>query len=135
SSRFITFLKELNCYTEVRVRRGTTYLASPGEQLHVNCPVMFCSDSPPTVTWRKVYEGHQELVSPTDQIQTWWRSLTENSGIAVLWFTDISADDAGVYCVYQPPCMCVSEAGNGCIGVMFSGTVRGENACGHLFLR
>uniref|UniRef100_A0A667YHQ8 Ig-like domain-containing protein n=1 Tax=Myripristis murdjan TaxID=586833 RepID=A0A667YHQ8_9TELE len=92
--------QKLKCCPAVTVRPGTNLTASPGEQLHVNCPVTFCSDSPPTVTWLKTYENIQERVSRTDQIQTSWRSLTENSGIAVLQFTNISADDAGVYQCY-----------------------------------
>uniref|UniRef100_A0A667XT35 Ig-like domain-containing protein n=1 Tax=Myripristis murdjan TaxID=586833 RepID=A0A667XT35_9TELE len=95
--------QELNCYPVFYVRPGTTHLASPGEQLQVKCPVTFCSGSPPTVTWRKVYEYISKRVKNTDKIQTWWRSLTENSGIAVLQFTNISADDAGLYqCEMSP---------------------------------
>ncbi|XP_071400235.1 B- and T-lymphocyte attenuator-like isoform X2 [Centroberyx affinis] len=89
----------LDCIPDLTVRRGTELKASRGEQLKINCPVIFCSNPPPTVTWYKIKPDYPYPypVERTDRIQTWWRDLTENSGIAVLLFTNVSEADAGLY--------------------------------------
>ncbi|XP_019207759.1 B- and T-lymphocyte attenuator-like [Oreochromis niloticus] len=87
-----------DCSTEIRVRRNTVYNASAGQQLWINCPVIFCNDSPPTVTWYKVEETNVPVnVSSDSHIKTEWKHLKDSAGIFYLIFQNILRNDSGQY--------------------------------------
>uniref|UniRef100_A0A3B4ET85 Ig-like domain-containing protein n=1 Tax=Pundamilia nyererei TaxID=303518 RepID=A0A3B4ET85_9CICH len=92
------FLSDSDCSTEIRVRRNTVYNASAGQQLWINCPVFFCNDSPPTVTWYKVEEANVPInVSGDSHIKTEWKPLNKSAGIFYLMFQNILRHDSGQY--------------------------------------
>ncbi|CAI5638270.1 B- and T-lymphocyte attenuator isoform X2 [Oreochromis niloticus] len=87
-----------DCSIEIRVRRNTVHNASAGQQLWINCPVIFCNDSPPTVTWYKVEETIVPInVSGDSHIITAWKHLNKSAGISYLIFQNILRNDSGQY--------------------------------------
>ncbi|XP_039462242.1 B- and T-lymphocyte attenuator-like [Oreochromis aureus] len=87
-----------DCSAEIRVRRNTVYNASAGQQLWINCPVIFCNDSPPTVSWYKVEETNVPVnVSSDSHIKTEWKHLKDSAGIFYLIFQNILRSDSGQY--------------------------------------
>ncbi|XP_041727711.2 uncharacterized protein LOC121558380 [Coregonus clupeaformis] len=89
------------CDNEIRVSRNTVVQALIMENLMITCDVTFCTD-PPQVTWCKLDEHICNPVIQTTHIQTQWKSLTSNSGISVLTFSEVSMDDAGLYRCTMP---------------------------------
>ncbi|XP_042070513.1 B- and T-lymphocyte attenuator-like isoform X2 [Haplochromis burtoni] len=87
-----------DCSTEIRVRRNTVYNASAGQQLWINCTVIFCNDSPPTVTWYKVEEAIVPVnVRGESHIITAWKHFKDSAGIFYLIFQNILRSDSGQY--------------------------------------
>ncbi|XP_063323693.2 B- and T-lymphocyte attenuator-like [Pelmatolapia mariae] len=87
-----------DCSTEIRVRRNTVYNASVGQQLWIHCPVFFCNDSPPTVSWFKVEATDVPVnVSSDSHIKTEWKHLKDSAGIFYLIFQNILRSDSGQY--------------------------------------
>ncbi|XP_039858385.1 B- and T-lymphocyte attenuator-like isoform X1 [Simochromis diagramma] len=87
-----------DCSIEIRVRRNTVHNASLGHQLWINCTVIFCSDSPPTVTWYKLEKTDVPVnVSSDSHIKTEWKPLNKSAGIFYLIFQNILRSDSGQY--------------------------------------
>ncbi|KAL7370070.1 hypothetical protein ABVT39_018208 [Epinephelus coioides] len=107
-----------DCEVDVKVRRHTVYESLPGEDLRINCTVMFCKNSPPTVTWYK-----REIVdvpvnfSRSSHMTTEWELLNHSEGISFLIFHKTLVHDTGVY-------QCRSGGG---VGHNIKVFVRGEN--------
>ncbi|XP_047432061.1 B- and T-lymphocyte attenuator-like [Mugil cephalus] len=90
--------EESKCNIEIRVLRNTVYNATVGEDLRINCPVVFCNNSPPTVSWYKVAENNLLLNnSSKSHIKTEWEMIKELEGISFLVFTNILMNDSGQY--------------------------------------
>ncbi|XP_078021939.1 uncharacterized protein LOC144461908 [Epinephelus lanceolatus] len=87
-----------DCEVDVKVRRHTVYESLPGEDLRINCTVMFCKNSPPTVTWYK-----REIIdvpvnfSRSSHMTTEWELLNHSEGISFLIFHKSLVHDTGVY--------------------------------------
>ncbi|XP_042070514.1 B- and T-lymphocyte attenuator-like [Haplochromis burtoni] len=87
-----------DCSTEIRVRHNTVHNASLGHQLRINCTVIFCSDSLPTVTWYKLEKTDVPVnVSSDNHIKTEWKPLNKSAGIFYLIFQNILRSDSGQY--------------------------------------
>ncbi|XP_031148039.2 B- and T-lymphocyte attenuator-like [Sander lucioperca] len=87
------------CDIEIRVRRSTVYEAVPGKDLQINCPVAFCNNSPPRISWYK-YETTTPVpvdVSSSSHIKTRWTPLKPLEGISYLIFQKILRNDSGEY--------------------------------------
>ncbi|XP_078099639.1 B- and T-lymphocyte attenuator-like [Sander vitreus] len=88
------------CDIEIRVHRGMVHEALPGEDLRINCPVAFCNNSPPTVSWYKYETAIASVpvdVSSSSHIKTEWTLLKPLEGISYLIFQKILRNDSGEY--------------------------------------
>ncbi|XP_035811541.1 B- and T-lymphocyte attenuator-like isoform X2 [Amphiprion ocellaris] len=83
------------CTTEFKVRRNTVYKALVGQELRINCTIVFCNSST-TVSWYK-FEGtyFPVDVSSSSHIKTEWKMLKELEGISFLVFPNILRSDSG----------------------------------------
>ncbi|XP_036947349.1 B- and T-lymphocyte attenuator-like isoform X2 [Acanthopagrus latus] len=87
-----------DCEFEIRVRRNTVYETSIGEELRINCTVIFCNNSPPTVSWFKLGESVVPVnVSSSNHIKTEWKKIDDSQGISFLVFKKIRMSDSGEY--------------------------------------
>ncbi|XP_054915020.1 B- and T-lymphocyte attenuator-like [Poeciliopsis prolifica] len=87
-----------DCTLELRVRRNTIYNTSLGQELRVECPVVFCNNSPPTICWSKVEEDHICLnENNNNHIKTEWKVLNPPEGTSYLIFQSIISSDSGGY--------------------------------------
>ncbi|XP_078099641.1 uncharacterized protein LOC144512673 isoform X2 [Sander vitreus] len=88
------------CDIEIRVHRGMVHEALPGEDLRINCPVAFCNNSPPTVSWYKYETAIASVpvdVSSSSHIKIEWTLVKPLEGISYLIFQKILRNDAGEY--------------------------------------
>uniref|UniRef100_A0A3Q2PVW2 Ig-like domain-containing protein n=1 Tax=Fundulus heteroclitus TaxID=8078 RepID=A0A3Q2PVW2_FUNHE len=85
------------CTTELQVRRNTVYETFPGEELRIDCPVVFCSNSPPTINWYKTDDRWVYLNNDTNHIVTGWETSGLSKGIFYLIFKNIVSNDSGIY--------------------------------------
>ncbi|XP_024865231.1 B- and T-lymphocyte attenuator isoform X2 [Kryptolebias marmoratus] len=87
-----------DCTPGMMVRRNTDYKALPGEELRVECPVEFCSSSPPSVSWVKL-EGTLVWVniSSNNRIKIEWKTVKQQGGVSYLIFQNINRSDSGSY--------------------------------------
>uniref|UniRef100_A0A3Q1CD77 Ig-like domain-containing protein n=1 Tax=Amphiprion ocellaris TaxID=80972 RepID=A0A3Q1CD77_AMPOC len=78
-------------------RRNTVYKALVGQELRINCTVVFCS-SLKTVSWYK-FENKSIPIDVTNitHIKTEWKMLNELEGISFLVFRNILRSDSGDY--------------------------------------
>ncbi|MEQ2202874.1 hypothetical protein XENOCAPTIV_018768 [Xenoophorus captivus] len=87
-----------DCTTELQVRRHTIYEASLGQQLRIDCPVAFCNNSPPPVSWYKIEEKLVRLhVSNNNHITVGWEIWSSSRGISYLLFKNVVKSDSGIY--------------------------------------
>ncbi|XP_071320384.1 B- and T-lymphocyte attenuator-like [Trachinotus anak] len=87
------------CETGMKVRRNTVYEALHGQDLIINCIVVFCNSSPPAVSWYKV-NGSINVpvdVSSSSHIKAEWKELSHSEGISHLIFQNILSSDSGLY--------------------------------------
>uniref|UniRef100_A0A8C6UQ55 Ig-like domain-containing protein n=1 Tax=Neogobius melanostomus TaxID=47308 RepID=A0A8C6UQ55_9GOBI len=82
-----------NCETEIRVRRDTSHNVSVGDRLKISCPVSFCDNSPPSVTWFKLETDEYEPVNMSDRVRTEW----EIKALYFLIFLKVLSSDSGQY--------------------------------------
>ncbi|XP_078787332.1 uncharacterized protein btla [Oryzias latipes] len=89
---------EDGCSDEVRVPRNTKYEVFQGEELRIGCPVVFCSQTPPTVFWYKVEEA-QIQINPSSSrgIKIVWVPTNESVGTSFLVFEKIHRNNSGLY--------------------------------------
>ncbi|XP_013883160.1 B- and T-lymphocyte attenuator [Austrofundulus limnaeus] len=86
------------CTPGVMVRRQTVYTVHPGEELRVECPVEFCSSSPPAVYWVKNKENLDWFnITFNSHIKTEWKTLKQNYGVSYLIFQNFLKSDSGRY--------------------------------------
>ncbi|XP_026219156.1 uncharacterized protein LOC113164199 [Anabas testudineus] len=89
--------EDLNCETEIKVRRNTVYEAVVGQELRINCTVVFCNNSQ-TVSWYKFEKTPVPVnISSGSHIKTDWITLKHFEGISSLIFKNISSSDTGLY--------------------------------------
>ncbi|XP_036947354.1 uncharacterized protein LOC119015469 isoform X1 [Acanthopagrus latus] len=87
-----------DCEFEIRVRRNTVYKTSIGEELRINCTVIFCNNSPPTVSWFKLGQSVVPVnVSSNSHIKIEWKKIDDSRGISFLVFKKILMSDSGEY--------------------------------------
>ena len=87
-----------DCEFEIRVRRNTVYETSIGEELRINCTVIFCNNSPPTVSWFKLGQSVVPVnVSSNSHIKIEWKKIDDSRGISFLVFKKILMSDSGEY--------------------------------------
>ncbi|XP_044043048.1 leucine-rich repeats and immunoglobulin-like domains protein 1 isoform X2 [Siniperca chuatsi] len=90
--------EDSKCEVEIRVRRNTVYEAFLGDDLRINCTVLFCNNSPPTISWYKLEKTNVNVnVSGSSHIKTEWKTLNHVEGISYLIFQNILTSDSGVY--------------------------------------
>ncbi|XP_043965387.1 B- and T-lymphocyte attenuator-like [Gambusia affinis] len=87
-----------DCTPELQVRRNTFYKAGLGQELRIECPVLFCNNLPPTICWYKVKEEHICLNdNNNNHIKTEWKISNPSEGIFYLLFQSITRNDSGEY--------------------------------------
>ncbi|XP_026220282.1 B- and T-lymphocyte attenuator-like [Anabas testudineus] len=87
--------EDSKCETEIKVRRNTIFKAVVGQELRINCTVVFCNNS---VSWYKVEKTAVPVnISNDSHIKTDWKSLTNVEGISFLMFRNILSSDSGLY--------------------------------------
>ncbi|XP_044043052.1 B- and T-lymphocyte attenuator-like isoform X5 [Siniperca chuatsi] len=90
--------EDSKCEVEIRVRRNTVYEAFLGDDLRINCTVLFCNNSPPATYWYKLEKTNVNVnVSGSSHIKTEWKTLNHVEGISYLIFQNILTNDSGVY--------------------------------------
>lgn len=92
--------EDSDCEVEVRVHRNTSYDAISGSELKVKCPVLFCNNSPPTVSWFKLDNTSvvPVNVNSDSHIKTEWENSNHsNNGTSFLIFKNIRISDSGLY--------------------------------------
>ncbi|XP_071388439.1 B- and T-lymphocyte attenuator-like [Centroberyx affinis] len=90
--------EDSDCDLEIKVRRNTGYNASLGENLRIHCTVVFCNNSPPTISWYKLYPSFTPVhFNSSTHITTEWKISGNLEGISYLDFTNILTSDSGVY--------------------------------------
>ncbi|MED6236100.1 hypothetical protein ATANTOWER_004477 [Ataeniobius toweri] len=111
-----------DCTTELLVRRNTIYEAFPGQQLRINCPVSFCNNSPPPVSWFKIEEKLVRLsVNNKNHITVGWEIWNSSRGTSYLLFQNIVRNDSGIY-------QCESGGNVGhAINIIFNGATHVPN--------
>ncbi|XP_041637503.1 B- and T-lymphocyte attenuator-like isoform X2 [Cheilinus undulatus] len=89
---------EDECEVQIRVSRNKKYNALLGEELQIECPVNFCNNSPPTISWSKLEETNIPVnVSPGSGFRTEWKTLKDLNGVFVLIIQNFVRNDSGVY--------------------------------------
>ncbi|XP_043965386.1 B- and T-lymphocyte attenuator-like isoform X2 [Gambusia affinis] len=87
-----------DCTIELQVRRNTFYKAGLGQELRIECPVLFCNNLPPKICWYKVKEEHICLnYNNSNHIKTEWKILNPSEGIFYLLFQSLTRNDSGEY--------------------------------------
>uniref|UniRef100_UPI003AACEA80 B- and T-lymphocyte attenuator-like n=1 Tax=Centroberyx gerrardi TaxID=166262 RepID=UPI003AACEA80 len=90
--------QDSDCELQLKVRRGTVYNASLGENLRIHCTVVFCNNSPPTISWYKLDQSFTPIhFNSSTHITTEWKISGNLEGISYLVFTNILTSDSGVY--------------------------------------
>ncbi|CAL8285129.1 unnamed protein product [Gadus morhua 'NCC'] len=84
------------CAEEIKVRRNQVLVAQEGVQLEVECPVSFCSDPPPRVSWVK-YTNGSDKDKPGSVLESRWEGLSNSSGVSYLTFTHLILNHSGEY--------------------------------------
>ncbi|XP_046886623.1 B- and T-lymphocyte attenuator-like [Hypomesus transpacificus] len=97
------YTQEADCLPHVRVHRNTVMNASSGEDLRMECPVHFCSDAQPVISWCKLDDSNNcSPFNRSARTETHWQNLTYNTGISFLNMKDVSTNDTGQYrCQYR----------------------------------
>ncbi|MEQ2173237.1 hypothetical protein GOODEAATRI_029883, partial [Goodea atripinnis] len=87
-----------DCTIELLVRRNTIYKAFLGQQLRIDCPVVFCNNPPPPVSWYKIEEKLVRLnVNNNSRIKIGWKMSNPLEGTSYLLFQNIVRNDSGIY--------------------------------------
>ncbi|CAL8390905.1 unnamed protein product [Boreogadus saida] len=84
------------CAEEIFVRRNQVFVAQEGEPLEVQCPVSFCSDPPPRVSWVKYTKG-SDKDKPGSVLESRWEGRSDSSGVSYLTFTHLLLNHSGEY--------------------------------------
>ncbi|XP_034031598.1 uncharacterized protein LOC117515198 [Thalassophryne amazonica] len=87
------------CESLIKVQRDTVYEVVIGGNLKITCSVVFCSSSPPNVSWFKF--GEKTFV-PVDfnrnpHIKKEWETLNHTEGKSYLVFQNILRNDSALY--------------------------------------
>ncbi|XP_069020319.1 B- and T-lymphocyte attenuator-like isoform X2 [Embiotoca jacksoni] len=85
-----------DCSTAIKVRRNTVYNALLGQELRIHCPVSFCNNSPPTVSWLKQNRNSSAVISDS-HIKTQLNMINSLEGESFLIFQTILRNDSGKY--------------------------------------
>lgn len=92
--------EDSKCEAEIKVLLNTSYHASVGESLHIDCPVKYCDTLTPKVSWYKLEETSNSLVlisvSRSCCINTEWKPWNYLEWISHL-IKNVIQSDAGVY--------------------------------------
>ncbi|KAM4538330.1 B- and T-lymphocyte attenuator isoform 1-T1 [Fundulus diaphanus] len=94
---FTSKANDEECTTELQVRRNTVYETLPGKELRIDCPVVFCNNSPPTINWHKIEDKRVHLNDDNNHIITGWETSGLSRGIFYLIFKNIVSNDSGIY--------------------------------------
>lgn len=86
----------VDCEIILKVNRNTVYEAYVGEQLKIACPVQFCNDSTPTITWFKLEKDNSISVNFNNRVKTEWMQ-TNYDGRSLLIFPNVLSNDSGHY--------------------------------------
>nr|XP_043868259.1 uncharacterized protein LOC122758279 [Solea senegalensis] len=105
-----------DCFPDIRVRRHTAYEILVGQDLVINCTVVFCSSPPPAVSWLKTHVPVD--VSSQSHIKTEWKLFKELEGMSYLIFQKIRSNDSGLY-----QCRSASDLGHA-INVSVRGDIK-----------
>ncbi|XP_049426772.1 uncharacterized protein LOC125885265 [Epinephelus fuscoguttatus] len=88
--------EDSDCDVDLKVARDTVYEAVIGKDLRINCTVVLCDNSLPTVTWYK-QEKTAVPVDVSSHIKTKWELVNHSEGISFLIFQKIFSNDSGAY--------------------------------------
>ncbi|XP_038130414.1 B- and T-lymphocyte attenuator-like [Cyprinodon tularosa] len=87
-----------DCTTELLVRRNTNHEVVSGQKFRIDCPVLFCNNPPPRVTWYKI-EGERDrlIINSNNRIRIGWEEIKPLEGVSFLIFQKILKIDTGRY--------------------------------------
>ncbi|XP_038125901.1 B- and T-lymphocyte attenuator-like [Cyprinodon tularosa] len=82
----------------LQVRRHTNHEVVSGQKFRIDCPVLFCNNPPPRVTWYKI-EGDRDrlIINSSNRIRTGWEEIKPLEGVSFLIFQKIQKNDSGRY--------------------------------------
>ncbi|OCT91336.1 hypothetical protein XELAEV_18014387mg, partial [Xenopus laevis] len=87
----------LECIPQIHTKRNTQCNKSVGESLAIQCPVSFCSEELPHVTWCKVVGGTCEPTDMGSRLVMEWTGQKENTATYLLTFVAAQLNDTGFY--------------------------------------
>uniref|UniRef100_A0A3B3HY82 Ig-like domain-containing protein n=1 Tax=Oryzias latipes TaxID=8090 RepID=A0A3B3HY82_ORYLA len=91
----------LQCFSSSKleeVQRNTKHDVVQGEELRIRCPVVFCSQTPPTVVWYKVDEPQIQInTSSSRGMKIVWEQTKKLEGTSFLVFERIHRNNSGLY--------------------------------------
>ncbi|KAG8450114.1 hypothetical protein GDO86_002659, partial [Hymenochirus boettgeri] len=73
------------------------YMAVIKEPLVLECPVSFCSNDPPNVSWCKLHKTLCEPLHGGSGLTMGWKVTEKDSAIYLLNFNSMTLDDVGYY--------------------------------------
>ncbi|XP_035488466.1 uncharacterized protein LOC118309916 isoform X2 [Scophthalmus maximus] len=90
--------EDSDCSLGIEVRRNTAFEILLGQDLVINCKIIFCNDSQHAVTWFKLDEKNVPVtVSDSSRIKTEWKELNKSEGVLYLKFQKVLSNDSGLY--------------------------------------
>uniref|UniRef100_A0A6I8QYL7 Ig-like domain-containing protein n=1 Tax=Xenopus tropicalis TaxID=8364 RepID=A0A6I8QYL7_XENTR len=85
------------CIPQIHIKRNTKYNESVGKLLSLQCPVSFCSEELPVVTWCKLTAITCESLSAGPGRLMEWTGRKENTAVYLLTFVGAQLNDTGYY--------------------------------------
>ncbi|XP_072254449.1 B- and T-lymphocyte attenuator-like [Pyxicephalus adspersus] len=88
-----------SCTPSINIQRNSKFRGAQGQSVSLRCPVYFCSQERPIVTWCKIdaQDFQCNPVKLDHQIVFGWEVITENEAVHVLKFYSVQINDTGFY--------------------------------------
>ncbi|OCT93670.1 hypothetical protein XELAEV_18011345mg [Xenopus laevis] len=87
----------LDCTPQIHTEKNTKYNKSVGEFLAIQCPVSFCSEELPHVTWCRLVRNTCEPIDSGSRLVMGWTGQKKNTAVYLLMFLAAELDDTGFY--------------------------------------
>ncbi|XP_063298329.1 B- and T-lymphocyte attenuator-like isoform X2 [Pelobates fuscus] len=85
------------CVNGIDIHRHTQYNLSIGETFSLKCPVRFCSEGAPNMTWCKHNGGSCQPIDTDSRISFEWTEYRAHYAVYLLKFQSINLTDSGFY--------------------------------------
>ncbi|XP_075449682.1 B- and T-lymphocyte attenuator isoform X2 [Ascaphus truei] len=86
-----------SCSITIHIPRNSHSNASVGDSLTLRCPIRFCSEKLPNVTWDKLAGEQYEPLKEGLKTSSEWTELQQNNVVHLLTFVSVQVNDTGFY--------------------------------------